>query len=94
MERVNFASERLGDLESPGVEAIVDRILGSGDGELSGEEMVDGAFDELSLTAVSDKTRSALLDFAEAQVASDDGAREQVANVLKLASATPEFQRA
>ncbi|MCH8116430.1 MAG: hypothetical protein IIB25_13245, partial [Chloroflexi bacterium] len=72
-------------------------ILEGGDGSLSGEEMVDRAFDELSLTAVSDNTRSALIDFAEAQLDSSDGdnaPRKQVANVLKLVGATPEFQRA
>ncbi|MCH7734035.1 MAG: DUF1800 family protein, partial [Chloroflexi bacterium] len=102
VERVNFASERLGNLDSPGVQTMVDNILEGGNGSLSGEEMVNRAFEELSLTDVSDQTRSALIDFAEAQLdqpasASEDGddaPRKQVANVLKLVGATPEFQRA
>ena len=108
VERVNFASERLGNLDSPGVQTMVDHILAGGaggDGSMSAGEMVDRALEELTLASVSDKTRSALIDFAEAQLdqpsgaspsESDrgDAAREQVANVLKLVGATPEFQRA
>ncbi|MEE8047042.1 MAG: DUF1800 family protein, partial [Dehalococcoidia bacterium] len=101
VERVNFASERLGNLDSPGVQTLVDSILSSGNGSLTAEEMVNGALDQLSLSAVSDKTMSALVDFAETQIGDvsestdgDDSARKQVANVLKLVGATPEFQRA
>ena len=63
--------------------------------------MVDRALDELLITAVSEKTRSALVDFAERDNEQSDGAsgkdgaqRERVVNVLKLVGATPEFQRA
>jgi uncharacterized protein (DUF1800 family) len=100
VERVNFASERLGNLESPGVQSLVDRILASSSDALTAEQMVTSALDELLISAVSDKTRSALVDFAEAQLSktsSDSGGnaeRLQVANVLKLVGATPEFQRA
>ena len=99
VERVNFASERLGNLESPGVQSLVDRILASSD-SLTAEQMVTSALDELSISAVSDKTLSALVDFAKAQLSKasshsgDNAERLQVANVLKLVGATPEFQRA
>jgi hypothetical protein len=100
---VNFASERLGNLDSPGVQTLVDRILSGSSDSLTAAEMVASALDELSINAVSDKTQSALVDFAEQQLArtagepkddGDDAARRQVANVLKLVGATPEFQRA
>ena len=106
VERVNFASERLGNLESPGVQALVDRVLSGSTMEITAEETVQRALDQLSVTSVSDKTRSALLDFAKAQFdqpgaspqnesnASDSPERQRVANVLKLVGATPEFQRA
>jgi uncharacterized protein (DUF1800 family) len=101
VERVNFASERLGNLDSPGVKTLVDSILSSGNGSLTAEQMVNSALDQLSLSSVSDKTMSALVDFAETQLADgagasgeDDAERLQVANVLKLVGATPEFQRA
>ncbi len=101
VERVNFASERLGNLDSPGVRTIVDRILTGSDGNLTAEQVIGRALDELSIAAVTDKTRDALVEFAQAQLdeprePSDngDGLRKQVANVLKLVGATPEFQRA
>jgi len=101
VERVNFASERLGNLDSPGVQTLIDSILSSGNGSLTAGEMVNSALDQLSLSEVSDKTMSALIDFAETQIGDvseasdgDDLARKQVANVLKLVGATPEFQRA
>ena len=105
VERVNFASERLGNLDSPGVRTIVDRILSGNSGTLTAEALVGSALEELSINVVSDKTRSALIDFAKAQLdqpaaapasgsENGDAARKQVANVLKLVGATPEFQRA
>ena len=101
VERVNFASERLGNLDSPGVQTIVDRIVSGADGKLTAEQVVDRALDELSIMAVSDKTRSTLIDFATSQLdrlltspGSTDEVREEVTNVLKLVGATPEFQKA
>ncbi len=97
VERVNFASERLGNIESPGVQTLIDRILSDNNGELNAEDLVERALDELSVSDISDKTRSALVEFAKTQVNQLDSGNagpEQVANVLKLVGATPEFQRA
>ena len=101
VERVNFVAERLGNLESPGVQAMVDRILADGNGSLPPEVVVDRALDQLAITAVSDETRSALIEFAAGQgtltdeaAEGDDGPRVRAVNVLELAAATPEFQRA
>ena len=97
VERVNFASERLGNIESPGVQTLIDRILSDSNGELNAEDLVERALDELSVADISDKTLSALVEFAKMQVNQLDSGNagpEQVANVLKLVGATPEFQRA
>ena len=97
VERVNFASERLGNIENPGVQTLIDRILSDSNGGLNAEDLVERALDELSVTDISDKTRSALVEFAKTQVNQLDSGNagpEQVANVLKLVGATPEFQRA
>ena len=97
VERVNFASERLGNIENPGVQTLIDRILSDSNGGLNAEDLVGRALDELSVADISDKTRSALVEFAKTQVNQLDSGNagpEQVANVLKLVGATPEFQRA
>jgi|TARA_B110000438_G_scaffold302471_1_gene360248 uncharacterized protein (DUF1800 family) len=97
VERVNFASERLGNIENPGVQTLIDRILSDSNGGLNAEDLVERALDELSVADISDKTRSALVEFAKTQVNQLDSGNagpEQVANVLKLVGATPEFQRA
>ena len=98
VERVNFVSAQFGDLQKPGVQAMVDRIVDGGNGGVSPEVMVDRAFDQLVVTAVSDETRSALINYVEEQerLAGPDerSSREQALSILKMAGATPEFQRA
>ena len=97
VERVNFASERLGNIDSPGVQKLVDRMLADSNGGSNAEELVVRALDELSIADISDKTRSALIEFAEVQVnqsGSGSAGPEEISNILKLVGATPEFQRA
>jgi len=97
VERVNFASERLGNIDSPGVQKLVDRMLADSSGGSNAEELVVRALDELSIADISDKTRSALIEFAEVQVnqsGSGSAGPEEISNILKLVGATPEFQRA
>jgi uncharacterized protein (DUF1800 family) len=102
VERVNFASERLGNLSSPGVQTIVDHILSNNsDSDLVAEDIVEDALSELSINKVSERTRSALVAFAKTQLDQESGTssngnskREKVASVLKVIGATPEFQRA
>ncbi len=97
VERVNFASERLGNIDSPGVQKLVDRVLADSNGGSNAEQLVVRALDELSIADISDKTRSALIEFAEVQVnqsGSGSAGPEEVSNILKLVGATPEFQRA
>ena len=102
VERVNFASERLGNLSSPGVQTIIDHILSNnGDSGLVAENVVEDALSELCIDQVSERTRSALVAFTRTQLDQDGGSssngdseREKVASVLKVIGATPEFQRA
>ena len=96
VERVNFASEHFGNLENPGVRALVNRILEAGD-DIAPEAVVDSTLAELAITEISDNSRDALIDFATKQseiAPADQTPRERVVNILKLAGATPEFQRA
>jgi len=101
VERVNFASERLGDLNSPGVSAMVDNILGDSESELSPSELVDRTLGEIGLDdGITDTTRDALVDFAtrldsDTNIRSQNNGcpRERAVNILKLVGTTPEFQR-
>ena len=76
----------------------MDGILSEGNGGLPSELLVDRAFDQLAMTAVSDESRSALIEFVEEQDrlegAVDQSPRERAVNVLKMAATVPEFQRA
>ena len=102
VERVNFASERLGNLSSPGVQTIVDHILSNKNGSgLIAEDVVKDALSELCIDQVSERTWSALVAFTKTQLDQDGGSstngnseREKIASVLKVIGATPEFQRA
>lgn len=101
VERVNFASERLGNTDSPGVKAAAENILATADASLSPESLVDRALDQLGGIAVSDATRSALIDFArgfgeltQGTDAVQHRAQQTVAMIFKMVGSTPEFQRA
>ena len=67
-------------------------------GGLPPDVIVDRVFDQLAITAISDESRTALIEFVEEQDrfegAVNQGPRERAASVLKMAATTPEFQRA
>jgi hypothetical protein len=90
-ERINFAVEELGDGLSPGIKAIIDRMVDSG--SLSRPEtFVDAALDALGPMTVEDSTREALVQFA----ANTEGDEERSRSIrmLRLVVSTPDFQYA
>ena len=60
VERINFVSEQVGNIDLPGVRAIVDR-LGARMDTTSPEGFVDGCLDLMGPLQVADKTRDSLL---------------------------------
>ena len=101
VERVNFAAKELSNTDSPGVRSIIDRLAESGDGLLSPSEFADGCVDLLGPIAVSDDTRSVLVDYAARQGDLDlrerepgDDSEQRVGNMLRLIAATREYQLA
>ena len=104
VERLNFASGQLGDVNKPGVRAMVEGIVAEAahdGGVISPEELVDGCLEQMGAISVSAETRVGLVEFASREGAlkvrgpePDEEVRRRVADVMKLASATPEFQRA
>ena len=90
VERINFASQQLGDAAKPGVSAMVERIADSPSAG-SPEMLVDACLDQVGAITVSEETRRELVDFAS--VAGGSGAAH-VAEVLQMVASTHEFQRA
>ena len=97
VERLNFATQQLGNVENPGVEAMIEEIANNGYEIESPEGLVNACLDQLGAISVSEETRSALVDFAARKGGLDsaeDEVRSRVAELFQVVTATPEFQRA
>ena len=60
VERINFVSEQVGNIDLPGVRAIVDRLSDRSD-SASPEGFVDGCLDLMGPLVVAEKTRDSLI---------------------------------
>ena len=96
MERINFASEQLGDVDKPGVRDMVNSIVsdgggadGNGNDGVSAERMVSRCLEQMGALSVSAETRAALRRIAE----QDGDTQQNVAQMLRLTAASKEFQR-
>jgi hypothetical protein len=94
VERVNFASEQVGDSTKPGIRAIINRLRALG--PLQPEALVDACLDLLGPVSVQHGTRRALLEHARVRgvLDLDDGpaAERRVTALLQLIVATREYQ--
>ena len=90
MERINFASEQLGDVAKPGVRSMIDAVMAQNPAP-SPDELIDMCLDQLGVISISNETREAILRVAEQGASSQE---DKVAQVLRLAGATHDFQRA
>jgi len=95
VERVNFAASQVGDIDKPGVRAILDRLRAQG--ELSPEAAVDQTLDLIGPLDVSERTHEALVHFVENKGPINIAERgradeERVGELLQLIVATREFQ--
>ena len=100
VERVNFASEQLGDAGTPGIGALMRRVVADDGGIVTPEQLVDLCVDHLGAISIEDDTRSRLVWYAaqggDLQLQGpefDESERRRVSDVVQLAAATPEFQR-
>ncbi len=101
VERLNFATQQLGDTSKPGVKAMIRRVASESDGVISPSRLVDACLDAMGVVAVSEDTREALENFAasggdlqvDAQDISD-AAEQRIAQMLQMVGASHEFQRA
>ena len=101
VERMNFASEELGDTGTPGSHSLMRRLAADNGGTIAPERLVDICLDHLGALSVHEETRSRLVEFAteggDIRVNGpelDEKARRSVAGVVQLIAVTPEFQRA
>ena len=101
VERVNFVAQELANVQNPGVRRIIERLAAENDGVLSPEALVDHCLDLLGPMVVSDDTRSALVRYAahEGDLVltghqPEDESEQRVGDLLRLATATREFQLA
>ena len=83
------------------MKAMIERVIAANGGTLAPERLVEECLNQMGAISVSDETRSALVEFAskggDLQVGTtglDEGARRRIAEMLRVAAATPEFQRA
>ena len=101
VERVNFATQQLGDANKPGVQAMIDSVASRYQSAISPETLVDACLDQVGAMAVGDDTKRVLVDFAatggDLQLGSgslDEASRERIAAMLQMVASTQEFQRA
>ena len=100
-ERVNFASQQLGDSSRSGIKQIVDNVLGDYPMEIDAEMLVNRCLEQLGVVEVSEKSRETLTTFVEDlgftginDQSSRDGLEEKIPKILSVIGAVPEYQRA
>ena len=98
IERINYASARLGDPSKPGVRSITER-LAAGRDDLAPDELVDGCLELIGCYQVSDITRESLVEYAAQtdghKLDTEEGREafgQTVAGMLTLIVSTPDFQ--
>ena len=92
IERINFASEQLGDAEKPGVGAMIEGVIARGHAADSPDGLIDACLEQMGGVSVSDDTRAALARAASADQDAPD--EERAARLLRLIASTHDFQRA
>ena len=101
VERINFASKYLGDINEPGVQNIIQRISSINTGELTPEELVDNCLDLIGPVTVTTSTRQDIVDHVgttgslklrAGELSKHD--QQRIAEVLKLIASSREFQLA
>jgi hypothetical protein len=98
VERVNFAADRVGDINKPGVRRIVERLEAHGS-TMTSEQLVDACLDLAGPVPVSENRRDELVAHVrrEGEVRCGTPAEKQefenrVTGLLQLIVASREFQ--
>jgi hypothetical protein len=94
VERVNFAAGQMGDSNTPGVRAIIDRLASEGN-TISSDRLIDGCLEMLGAYELSADTRSLMVEHDQKQISLETGApefAERVSETLQLIVSTQEYQ--
>jgi len=99
-ERVNFASQQLGDSRKAGVKKIIGNVIQDEDEYLTAESYVDKCLDELGALEASSYIRDTLVQFAsdnglpDINLSTDrEKAEDKLSAILAVVGSIPEFQR-
>jgi hypothetical protein len=95
MQRVNYASKVLGDIDRPGVKCIVEAV-GEPVSSADAVQLVDACLEHLGYLKLEDDTRNEIVAFARDQIgaAGEHSVDTVVLSILQLAVATREYQLA
>ena len=100
VERVNFATQQIGDANKPGVQAMISNIAANVVGTISPERLVGACLDQMGAISVSEDSHRVLIEFASmggdvtlGAGIPDGQARQNIAAVLQMVASTHEFQR-
>jgi uncharacterized protein (DUF1800 family) len=93
VERINFTADQLGNINLPGIRAIIDR-LGAEGPTLTPERLVDGCLELLGHYELAEDTHSMLVEHAkkggELRTGTDDFG-QRVGQMLQLIASTQEY---
>ena len=94
VERINFAAAKFADIDVAGVKEMIGKAMADAGGVASPERLVQGCLDQLGAVRVTDGTRAAMLEHASTLAELPDRDTERaVTEVIRIAVATPEFQK-
>ncbi len=98
VERINFASQQIGDADKPGILAMIGRISAELSETTSPERLVDACLEEVGALEVDEDTRRVLVNFSAHGLPQKPGldsnsGHQHIADVLQMVAATQEFQR-
>ena len=97
VERVNFASQQIGDPAKPGIHAMIERIASTPNNVASPENLISVCLEEMGVISVEENTMKVLIDFVsqghdQPINASNDGS-QKISAALQMVASTKEFQR-
>ena len=97
VERVNFASQQIGDSTKPGIQAMIERIASTPNNVTSPENLISVCLEEMGVISVEEDTMKVLIDFAsqghDQPVNTSNDGPQKISAALQMVASTKEFQR-